>query len=201
MTDARTLLFLLTLVAWPVAGTAEQVIEVVVDAELPFKVVSRADEFEFFPCNECHEDMEPDPTPRELTEAPHFPELQHGEADIWCTTCHSLDKREYLRTLSGKLVEFDMAYLVCAQCHNPAYEDWRYGAHGKRVKQWRGGRQVFNCTSCHNPHMDPGIEARKPKPPPGVRAGLQRRERARHRGHRFWQTETPDEQGSTDAEQ
>jgi hypothetical protein len=49
--------------------------------------------------------------------------------------------------------------------------------------------------------MNPGIEARKPKPPPGVRAGLQRRERHRHHGYRFWQEQTPSEQGDADVEQ
>lgn len=190
MIDGRIAVLLLCVTALPVTGVSGSPAGNV-DVDLPFEVVSRADDFEFFPCDGCHEEMEPDPTPRELTEAPHFPELNHGDADIWCTTCHMLDDREYLHTLSGKRVGFDQAYLVCAQCHIGAYRDWRYGAHGKRVKRWRGGRQVFNCTGCHDPHMDPGIRPRKPKPPPGVRAGLQRQERVRHRGYSGWRRGAP----------
>lgn len=163
---------------------------------LPFQVISRMNRLDFFPCGECHDDLEPDPTPRELSEAPHFATLQHGQADIWCTTCHSLQAREYLHTLTGKRVEFDRAYLVCAQCHSDAYADWKYGAHGKRVRNWRGGREVLNCTACHDPHKDPGIEPRPPQPPPGVRADLPRQQRRRHHGGGRWGWEPLPEPGT-----
>ncbi len=154
-----------------------------------FSVLSRQDKFEFFPCGDCHNYIESSPTPRHLPEAPHFPELKHGNADIWCTTCHTLDNRERLRLLSGKLVEFDKAYLVCGQCHENAYQDWRFGAHGKRVNKWQGERQIFNCAECHNPHVNPGIKPRQPMPPPGVRAQQthQHQKRAQHKERHTWQ--------------
>ena len=158
-----------------------------------FSVLSRQEKLEFFPCDNCHQYMETNPTPRVLTEAPHFPELKHGNADIWCTTCHNLDNRERLRLLSGELLDFDKAYLVCSQCHNKAYEDWRFGAHGKRVKMWLGERQIYNCTQCHNPHINPGIQPRQPQSPPGVRAeqAPRHQKRAQQRHRHAWQDNSP----------
>jgi hypothetical protein len=158
-----------------------------------FSVLSRQEKLEFFPCDNCHQYMETNPTPRVLTEAPHFPELKHGNADIWCTTCHTLENREQLRLLSGELVDFDKAYLVCGQCHRAAYLDWQYGAHGKRVKMWRGERQIYNCAECHNPHVNPGIQQRHPVSPPGVRAQQppQHQQRAQHRHRHAWHADSP----------
>jgi hypothetical protein len=195
VSNCSELVLLLCAALLPTTALAEQT---AIDRELPFKVISRMDDMMYFPCAGCHEDMQIDPTPRALPEAPHFPELRHGAADIWCTTCHSLEQRESLKTLSGKLVDYDVAYRICAQCHIKAYGDWRHGAHGKRIKRWRGDREVLNCTGCHNPHLDPGFEPRKPAAPPGVRAGLQRRERARHRGGEIWESDPHTEQRDAD---
>lgn len=181
----KELVFLLCLALFPIAAIAED------DGKTTpvFSVLSRQHKLEFLPCDSCHQYMESSPTPRPLPEAPHFPELKHGNANIWCTTCHNLDNRERLRLLSGALVDFDKAYLVCGQCHNKAYEDWRFGAHGKRVKMWRGKREIYNCTECHNPHINPGIQPRQPMSPPGMRAGhsLQHQERVQQRHRHAWQ--------------
>lgn len=169
------MVFLLCMALFPAIAITEE------GARPPsaFTVLSRENKLEFLPCDSCHQYMESSPTPRLLPEAPHFPELKHGKADIWCTTCHVLDNREKLRLLSGKLVSFDQAYLVCGQCHAAAYQDWQYGAHGKRVKSWRGERQIYTCAECHNPHVNPGIQPRQPMPPPGLRA--------QHRHRNAWQ--------------
>jgi hypothetical protein len=116
---------------------------------------------------------------------------------MWCTTCHSLNNREKLRTLSGRELDIDQGYLICGQCHNQAYEDWRYGAHGKRYKRWRGGREIQSCMSCHNPHVGPGIAPRKPLPPPGVRQGLQREPHQRQPHCYRWEScPNPDAEGT-----
>ena len=171
----KGLVFLLSMALFPMTAITEE------SAGPPstFTVLSRQDKLEFFPCDSCHQYMETNPTPRILTEAPHFPELNHGKADIWCTTCHTLDNREKLRLLSGELVTFEQAYRICGQCHATTYRDWQYGAHGKRVKRWHGERQIYNCAECHNPHVNPGIQPRQPMPPPGVRA----QHRHRHAWH------------------
>lgn len=135
-------------------------------------VVPRKDDLFFYPCDQCHATMEPNPEIREI-DAFHDSEIDHGRGRIWCLSCHDLEERNYLRTLLGELVDFDDAHLVCGGCHSGQHRDWFFGAHGKRVANWQGQRTLYSCTHCHNPH-NPAIEARKPMPPPPVRAGLSR---------------------------
>lgn len=115
--------------------------------------------------------MTPNPTPRKLVAAPHPAALDHGRGRIWCLDCHQLKDRDHLHTLAGEPVDFDAAYLVCGQCHFNRQRDWYFGAHGKRVGNWRGERVIYSCTACHDPHS-PSLKPRAPSPPPPVRAGL-----------------------------
>jgi len=138
----------------------------------PFSVVPRKDKLTFFPCTACHAALTPNPEPRKLSAAPHPAALDHGNGRIWCLTCHQLQDRDHLHTLDGKPVDFDQAYLVCGQCHSSRQKDWYFGAHGKRVANWRGERVIYSCTFCHDPHS-PGLKPRAPSRPPPVRAGLQ----------------------------
>ena len=50
-----------------------------------------------------------------------------------------------------------------------------YGAHGKRVGNWQGKRQVYNCTACHYQH-NPSFKYRDALPGPEIRMGLERPE-------------------------
>ncbi len=137
-----------------------------------FKVVPRHEKLVFYPCSACHSVLPPNPQPRKLV-TPHPAALQHGNGRIWCLDCHDLKDRDHLHTLSGTKVEFDDAYLVCGQCHFNRQKDWYFGAHGKRVGNWRGERVIYGCPECHDPH-DPKLKPRAPGPPPPVRAGLSR---------------------------
>jgi len=149
-------------------------------------VLSRKDELFFYPCDQCHAAMEPNPEIRELAGAPHDAELNHGMGRIWCTSCHRLNDRNNLRTLLDEPVDFDQSHLVCGGCHSNRHRDWFFGAHGKRVGNWQGERVLNNCPACHNPH-DPTIGPRKPKPPPPVRAGLELEEGHVHLRPTAWQ--------------
>jgi len=140
-------------------------------AAKPFTVVPRKDQLTFFPCTNCHNALKPNPEPRKLTAAPHPAALLHGNGRFWCLTCHQLQGRDQLHTLSGQSVDFDDAYLVCGQCHFNRQKDWYFGGHGKRVKNWRGQRAIYNCTFCHDPH-DPTLKPRAPGKAPPVRAEL-----------------------------
>lgn len=137
----------------------------------PFSVVPRKDKLTFYPCSACHGVMTPNPTPRKLVGAPHPAALDHGNGRFWCLECHQLKDRDHLHTLAGDPVDFNDAYLVCGQCHANRQKDWYFGAHGKRVANWRGERVIYNCTFCHDPHS-PSLKARAPQKPPPVRAGL-----------------------------
>jgi hypothetical protein len=136
----------------------------------PFTVVPQKDKLTWFPCTACHAAMTPNPEPR-LLHSPHPAALAHGNGRFWCLTCHQLKPRDELHTLSGQAVDFNDAYLVCGQCHFNRQKDWYFGAHGKRVGNWKGPREIYNCTHCHDPHS-PTLKPRAPEGPPPVRAGL-----------------------------
>lgn len=148
-------------------------------------VVSRKDELFFFPCDQCHATMEPNPTIRAL-DALHDAEIDHGDGRMWCLQCHNHDDLNTLRNLLGDPVDFDDAHLVCSGCHANRHRDWSFGVHGKRLDAWQGERTVYSCTHCHNPHS-PAIEPRAPSPPPSPRAGLALQEGEIHRDAPAWE--------------
>lgn len=135
-----------------------------------FKVVPQKPGLTLFPCTNCHAALPPNPTPR-LLASPHVASLPHGNGRFWCVDCHDLKERDHLRGLKGQAIDFDDSYLVCGQCHFRQQKDWYYGAHGKRVANWRGEREIYSCTHCHDPH-DPVLKPRAPSAPPKIRAGL-----------------------------
>jgi hypothetical protein len=140
----------------------------------PFWVIPSKKDPDIHPCADCHEWAESDLTPRALDEPHDNFALQHGlhgKGEFWCFTCHHLDGDGGIRTIEGEKLDFDDAYVVCAQCHARQAKDWSYGAHGKRIGNWAGERRILNCTACHYQHR-PAIKGRRPKPPPPVRKGL-----------------------------
>ena len=150
-------------------------------------VVPRKDELFFYPCTVCHAAMEPNPEIRELA-APHPLEFDHGRGRIWCLSCHDLENRNQLKTLLGEPVDFDEAHLVCGGCHANRHKDWYFGAHGKRVGNWQDGRELYNCTHCHDAHS-PAIKPRAPKAAPPVRAGLKQERGIEHEKSHVWETQ------------
>lgn len=152
----------------------------------PFKVVPQKDKLTFYPCSQCHKVMPPNPQPRKLEAAPHPAALRHGKGRVWCVSCHSLDDRDFLRTVRDEKVDFDQAYLVCGQCHFNRQKDWYFGGHGKRVSNWKGDRLIYSCTHCHDPH-DPATKPRQASKVPPVRAGLQRMQRADQETSKVWE--------------
>lgn len=146
-------------------------------ASIPtFLVVPSVKDQEMHPCGNCHAWAQSDPTPR-ILKAPHdnfvLRHGLHGKGQFWCFTCHHLEGDGGLRTLEGEKVGFDDAYLICSQCHVKEARDWAYGAHGKRVDNWRGERRVLNCTACHYQHR-PAWKPRDAKAGPETRQGLER---------------------------
>jgi hypothetical protein len=152
----------------------------------PFKVVPQKDKLTFYPCSQCHQYMQPNPQPRKLEAAPHPAALQHGNGRIWCLTCHSVDNRDFLRTVRDQKVDFDESYLLCGQCHFNRQKDWYLGGHGKRVENWQGERMIYSCTHCHDPH-DPAVKPRAPNKVPPVRVGLEPMKSAERESQRVWE--------------
>jgi hypothetical protein len=141
-----------------------------------FLVIPSVRDRDMHPCSNCHTWTKSDLTPRKLKKPHDNFELQHGlhgKGKFWCFTCHTLDGKGGLRTLEGQKLDFNEAYVLCSQCHAQETRDWVFGAHGKRVVNWQGERQVYNCTVCHYQH-DPAIEPRAAMAGPVVRQGLAR---------------------------
>jgi len=190
---ARILLFLL-LVLLPWLDWAQETVMAIDVKSLDFyehgnrpapEVVARKDTLTFYPCSQCHKYWKTNPQPRVLAPV-HDVGLKHGAGQLWCLVCHDPQDRDSLHTVRGAKVDFDQAYRVCGQCHAARQEDWYFGAHGKRVGNWKGEPERYNCTHCHNPHQPPFMK-RKAKPPPPVRAGLQPMHHAQRDEIPIWQ--------------
>jgi len=136
-----------------------------------YEVISRKDKMFFYPCDQCHANMEPDETIRPL-DVMHVGDLEHGRGQIWCLSCHDFENRDFLKTLLDEPVDFDDANLVCGGCHASRHKDWVFGAHGKRLDNWQAERVQYDCAHCHDPHK-PAIPARAPMAAPRVRVGLE----------------------------
>jgi hypothetical protein len=119
----------------------------------------------FFPCSECHADLEPNLERRDLEDFHDDIELVHGPKDRWCFDCHNPDDRDRLRLISGELISFEESYRLCGQCHGTIFRDWRNGIHGRRRGYWNGAKSYLLCAHCHNPHA-PKFKPIEPLPPP-----------------------------------
>ncbi len=120
---------------------------------------------DFFPCMECHADMDPNPERRVLEEFHDDIELAHDEENRWCMDCHDAENRNMLHSASGELIKFEESYKLCGQCHGPKLRDWKAGIHGRRTGMWNGQKEYLLCAHCHNPHS-PRYESMKPEPAP-----------------------------------
>ena len=120
-----------------------------------------------YPCSDCHADMVPNPVKRELTDMHEdiSAMFNHDKENRWCTDCHDLKNRNYLRLASGKLLDFKESYKLCGQCHGEKLRDWKVGVHGKRTGMWNGKKEYLLCVHCHNPHS-PKFKELTPEPPP-----------------------------------
>lgn len=120
---------------------------------------------DFFPCSDCHADMEVNRERRQLEEMHDDIVLDHGPKERWCFDCHNPDDRDRLRLANGTLIDFDESYRLCGQCHGTIYRDWREGIHGRREGYWNGAKSYLLCAHCHDPHA-PRFKPIKPLPPP-----------------------------------
>ena len=120
---------------------------------------------DYFPCNDCHSELEPNPQRRTLVDMHDDIVFNHDSENRWCLACHDTFNRDSLLLAGGKLLGFNESYKLCGQCHGPKYRDWKLGIHGKRIGEWNGEKQYLLCVHCHDPHS-PKFKAMKPMPPP-----------------------------------
>ena len=135
------------------------------DAGQTFRVRKPLAYEDYFPCTDCHGEMEVNYERRELVEMHDDIQLNHGPEDRWCFDCHNPEDRDNLRLANGTLISFEESYRLCGQCHGTIYRDWREGIHGRREGYWNGAKSYQLCAHCHNPHA-PRFAAIKPLPPP-----------------------------------
>lgn len=132
------------------------------EGEFTFLIPERKGQIKSYACIECHSKPLEQMKSPEITRAHWNIELNHANSETMnCATCHNPDNMNNLKTLTGQNADFNLSYKVCAQCHSSQFEDWKGGAHGKKVAGWAPPRASMTCVNCHNPH-NPGFEKRWP---------------------------------------
>jgi uncharacterized CHY-type Zn-finger protein len=124
--------------------------EYVVDSAIliPAEAVSS----DYFPCNDCHSELVPNPQRRQLIDMHDDIVFDHDSENRSCLACHNTFDRDSLILAGGRLLGFNESYKLCGQCHGPKYRDWKLGIHGKRTGEWNGNKQYLLCVHCHDPH-------------------------------------------------
>jgi len=120
---------------------------------------------DYFPCNDCHSELEVNTRRRELVDMHDDIIFEHDSENRWCLACHDAENRDSLRLANGKLLSFEKSYELCGQCLGPKIRDWKLGFHGKRTGEWNGQKNYFLCVHCHDPHA-PKFKLLEPMPPP-----------------------------------
>ena len=120
---------------------------------------------DYFPCNDCHSELEVNTRRRELVDMHDDIIFEHDSEHRWCLACHDAENRDSLRLANGRLLSFEKSYELCGQCHGPKYRDWKLGIHGKRTGKWNGQKNYLLCVHCHDPHS-PRFKLLEPMPIP-----------------------------------
>jgi len=128
-------------------------------------IPAEAISLDYFPCNDCHSELEPNPRRRELVDMHDDVVFDHDSENRWCLACHNSFDLDSLLLAGGKLLGFNESYKLCGQCHGPKYRDWKLGIHGKRTGEWSGKKQYLLCVHCHDPHS-PRFKGMQPLPIP-----------------------------------
>lgn len=127
-----------------------------------FLIPERKSELQSYKCSECHSKPVAQLKGKEFQKAHWNIKLEHANSEAMnCLTCHNAKDMDHLKSLTGNAIDFNYSYKVCNQCHSKQFEDWKGGAHGKRIESWAPPRASFTCVNCHNPHK-PGFESKWP---------------------------------------
>ena len=134
----------------------------ITEGEHTFLIPERKSQIKSFACIECHSKPVSQMKGTDTQKAHWDIKLNHANSDAMnCATCHNGEDMNQLNTLTGKNIDFNLSYKLCSQCHSSQFEDWKGGAHGKKVAGWAPPRASNTCVNCHNPHS-PSFEKRWP---------------------------------------
>lgn len=127
-----------------------------------FLIPERKGEIKSYACTACHSKPLEELQSLDIKKAHWDIKLNHANTNIMnCVTCHNPNNMDNLKSLTGTNIDFNHSYNLCNQCHSKQFEDWKGGAHGKRVAGWAPPRASLTCVNCHNPHK-PHFESRLP---------------------------------------
>lgn len=127
-----------------------------------FLIPERKSQIKSYPCLECHIKPLEELQGKDLKKAHWDVTLVHANENAMnCISCHDGSNMNSLRSLTGNEIGFSQSYLLCSQCHNNQFEDWKGGAHGKNIGGWAPPRAAMTCVNCHNPHK-PQIASKWP---------------------------------------
>ncbi|WP_233164095.1 cytochrome c3 family protein [Snuella sedimenti] len=134
----------------------------ITEGDHTFLIPERKSHIKSFKCTECHTKPLKE-LQKGLYKKAHWDiELDHANSNTMnCITCHDANNMDALRSLTGNNIDFNRSYNLCNQCHTKQFEDWKGGAHGKRIGGWAPPRAAMTCVNCHNPHK-PHFESRWP---------------------------------------
>ncbi len=134
----------------------------ITEGDHTFLIPERKGQIKLFACIECHSKPVSQMNGLNEKKAHWDIKLNHANGETMnCTTCHNGNNMNNLNTITGKNVDFNLSFKVCAQCHSSQFEDWKGGAHGKKVAGWPPPRASMTCVNCHDPHK-PNFETRWP---------------------------------------
>ncbi|MEA1787660.1 cytochrome c3 family protein [Arenibacter sp. GZD96] len=135
----------------------------ITEGQHTFFILERQGQLKSFPCTECHNKPLMTPSNHLNGQKAHRDiVLNHANSETMnCATCHNGKDMNSLNTLTHQEIDFNRSYTLCAQCHFSAFEDWKGGAHGKKIAGWAPPRASMTCVNCHDPHR-PGFEKRWP---------------------------------------
>lgn len=139
-----------------------ETIEITVD-EHSFLIPERKGLINSYACTECHSKPLDQMQDSNNGKKAHWDiKLNHADLNTMnCVTCHNGSDMDNLASLTGNTIDFNASYQLCSQCHDKQFEDWKGGAHGKRIGGWAPPRASMTCVNCHDPH-DPGFQSKWP---------------------------------------
>jgi hypothetical protein len=127
-----------------------------------FLIPDRKGQIKSYACTECHSKPLDKMQSKDIKKAHWDIKIAHAnENTMNCVTCHNPDNMDQLKSLTGHDIDFNNSYNLCNQCHTEQFDDWKGGAHGKRIGGWAPPRASLTCVNCHNPHK-PHFESRWP---------------------------------------
>ena len=134
----------------------------ITEGEFTFLIPERKGQIKSYECIECHSKPLEKKKNANLKKAHWNITLKHANSDIMnCATCHNENDMNSLKSLTNHKIDINLSYKLCSQCHSSQFNDWKGGAHGKKVAGWTPPRASKTCVNCHNPHS-PSFEKRWP---------------------------------------